>query len=459
MKRFALVALVAAMVFSLATSVSATELKVRGSFDVYGEWSSNLKDFNSDETDMDNQLINQRVRAYFDYVANENLKAVLGLEIDNIWGDGAAADWGTDGKGNIEVKHAYLDFTFPDTAVNVQAGLQYVALPSVFGSPIFDDDAAAITISAPINDMFAVTLGFTRGEDNSYTGSTEALNDETDGVMIITPITLDGLTIAPYFTYAWVGKDTDNWSANPNSLIDPDLLKDFGIGDITGDATAWWLGANVELTMFDPFVLKGDLIYGSLDGEVEGLDVDQSGWVATLAASYKMEMVTPTVFMIYGTGIDKDDVDLDNLLTIDDIELSAMPALSEGFSLTPFMGGGRAFGPANDEFLVGNAPGIWAMGVKLDNIQFVENLTHNLTFAYAQGTSDEYDDTLVKFDDKSSAWEIYMVNKYQIYENLAAINEISYFKADIDADEDFLGDDIDMDDAAYFVSFGFQYKF
>ncbi len=101
---------------ALAVSASATELKVRGNLDVYGMWSTNLKDHSSEVSDADNYMTTQRMRTYFDYVASENLKAVLGLEIDNVWGDNdedgnVGGDWGTDGKGNIEVKHAYLDFT------------------------------------------------------------------------------------------------------------------------------------------------------------------------------------------------------------------------------------------------------------------------------------------------------------------------------------------------------------
>jgi len=71
----------------LAASASATELKVRGNLDVYGMWSTNLKDHNSEVSDADNYMTTQRMRTYFDYVADENLKAVLGLEIDNVWGD------------------------------------------------------------------------------------------------------------------------------------------------------------------------------------------------------------------------------------------------------------------------------------------------------------------------------------------------------------------------------------
>jgi hypothetical protein len=433
MKRFALVALVAAMVFSLASSVSATELKVRGNLDVYGMWSANLYDFNSDTADGDNYTTTQRMRAYFDYVANENLKAVLGFEIDTIWGQGDA-DWGTDlNTGDeLEIKHIYMSFNFPDTAINVQAGLQYVALPSVFGNPVFDDDAPAITVSAPINDMIGVTVGYTRGTDDSTTfdGNGED-NDDVDMAFLALPVTLDGFNVTPYFAYSWQGMNTmPEYDANDDGVLDTFA---------TDDATVWVLGANAELTMFDPLTIAADLIYGQAAMEYNGEDVDSNGWYAALAASYKMDMLTATVFGTYFTGLDDDEDDL-----------GVLPTLAEGWGLTPYIGGVRAFSTSFDTFsgIDADVNQSWVVGLKLSNITFVEKLSHSLTIAYAQGTSDE--DAGADFDEKDSAWEVYMVNKYMIYENLAAINELGFFAPDFDESED---------DNSYFATVGFQYKF
>ncbi|WP_028577011.1 outer membrane homotrimeric porin [Desulfomicrobium escambiense] len=459
MKRFALVALVAALLFSVVSSASATELKVRGNIDMYGMWSANLVDHDSDVKDGDNYFTNQRMRTYFDYVANENLKAVLGLEIDNNWGQGTSADWGTDGKGNIEVKHAYLDFTIPDTTVNVKGGLQYVALPSVFGNPVFEDDAAAITVGAQINDMFGMTVGYSRGADKTTNVDNKLLgdgadNDNIDMAFIAAPVTLDGFSIAPYFAYAWVGDNaytTDQQQAS--SYAAGDLLT-----NADGDATIWVAGANAELTMFDPLTFAADLIYGAGNAD----DYDTKGWYAALAASYKMDFMTATLFTTYATGADE-EADQDDYL----------PTLAEGWGLTPYVGGVRAFSTSYDSFgtdalgVGSDGTGLWTVGVVLDKISFVEKLSHKLVIAYAKGTADEdaafatlNADGSVKdrlaFTEEDSLWEVYVVNKYMIYENLAAINELSYFKASSELYEDATGDDLD---ASYFATIGFQYKF
>lgn len=449
MKRFALVALVAALLFSVVSSASATELKVRGNLDVYGMWSANLNDHDSDVADGDNYATTQRMRTYFDYVANENLKAVLGLEIDNVWGSGTAADWGTDGKGNIEVKHAYLNFNLPDTTVNIQAGLQYVALPGVFGNPVFDDDAAAITVGAQINDMFGITVGYTRGTDRSDNFSdglgvdgTDA--DDKDMAFIAAPVTLDGFSVTPYFGYAWIGENTDNVPASATVLSNGTIRLNAADAGMEDDMTVWVVGANAELTVFDPLTFAADLIYGVGDND----DYETKGWYAALAGSYKMDMLTATLFTTYATGADEDE-DEDNFL----------PTLAEGWGISPYVGGVRAFSTTYDSFgtdalgVGSDGTGLWTMGLVLDKISFVEKLSHKLVIAYAMGTSDEDTNAFTEEDD---LWEVYLVNKYMIYENLAAINELGYFQASSEAYEDETGDDLD---SSYFATVGFAYKF
>ena len=477
MKRFALVALLAALIFGVASSASATELKVKGQFDVYGLWSANLLDHDSDYADGDNFLVDQRLRAYFDFVTSENLKAVLGIEIDNFWGQGGVkgsnAAWGSDGT-NIEVKHAYLDFNFPDTAVNVKAGLQYVALPGVFGNPIFADDAAALVVSAPINDMIGVTVGYTRGADGSTNLQDGALTDgvdkdDMDMAFLAVPITLDGFSATPYFGYAWMGGGDAFDVAVENTVDVPaDLDGDgtFAPGEVLAipdgtfttvtvpagdDATVWALGVNAALTMFDPLTFAADLIYAKMDVD----DFETSGWYGALAATYKFDFMTATLLSTYATGSNGDNEDE-----------SYMPVLREGWGLTAYVGGNRAFGDTDSwgtdplstfgPIDLSSGVGLWTVGLVLDDISFVEKLSHTFVLAYGKGTSDEWKETGMLFTEEDSLWEVYLCNKYMIYENLAAINELGYIKASSEMYEEVVGHDLD---ASYFATIGLQYKF
>lgn len=443
--RFILHCMVALLLCAaMTTNASATELKVKGNLDVYGMWSANLRDFNSDNGDPDNYVTTQRMRTYFDFVASENLKAVLGLELDNIWGGGEAADWGTDGTNSIEVKHAYLDFTVPDSQIKVTAGLQYVALPSVFGHPVFDDDAAALVISAPINDNFGLAVGYTRGvdgEDNfdpAINANGELVDyrgkDDIDMAFIAAPISVDGFRVAPYFAYAWAGA---------NAGLEATTLR----LEINDDATFMVLGANAELAMFDPLTFAADLIYGQ--GETDNGDLETEGWYAALAASYKFDTLTATLFSTYATGFIADGLD----------DQTVLPTLAEGWGLSPYIGGVRAFNTTYDSFATdtlnvgSDGTGLLTVGLVLDNISFVDKLSHKLVLAYAKGTSDK--DSAALFTEKDSGFEVYLVNQYMIYENLAAINELGYFSASCDDLED---SDYDLD-ASYFATVGFAYKF
>lgn len=458
MKRFSLIALVAALLIGVASMASATELKVRGHLDVYGMWSANLRDFDNDRADADNYFTTQRLRTYFEYIANENLKAVFGLEIDNDWGstDGTfarGAQWGSDAKGNIKVKHAYLDFTLPDTEINVKAGLQYVALPSVFGHPVFEDDAAALVVSAPINDMFGLALGYSRGYDvqrNPSAAKGTRYSDNVDMGFLVAPVTLDGFSVAPYFAYARVGEDAD--PTRGQVITSAPLANNWGMVDDSIDI--WALGAHATLTMFDPLTFAADLIYGEgrtkLNDGVDRFSYKTQGWYAALAASYDFDILTTTLFGTYASGArNKDNRD------------RFLPSLAEGWELTPYLGGARAFGGAHDSFAtdtlgVGNdGLGMWTAGLILDDMSFVDNLSHKLVIAFAQGTS--HKDSGYNFTRKDNAWEVYMVNKYQIYENLAAINELGYFKIKL-KDRAKYGKPGD-NDASYFGTIGFAYNF
>jgi hypothetical protein len=424
----------ALLVVCMASSAFATDLKVRGNLDIYGMWSANLNDFDSDSSDPDHYTTTQRMRVYFDYIANENLKAVLGFEIDTDWGVGDA-DWGTDLNTGDEL--VYMKFQLPDTKIGVTAGLQPILLPGIFGNPMFFDDAPAFVVSSPINDVFGLTVGYTRGIDGStsFDGSGDD-GDDMDMVFVVAPVKADGFSLTPYAGYVMIGENV--------SFAGHQSLSTAARASLTGngEADVWYMGGNAKVTMFDPITLQMDLIYG----EGENDDYETKGFYAAAAASYQFDALTATLFGTYASGAD-DDADEDNFL----------PALAQCWMLSPYLGGSRAFstGYSNKGYATGAAgvgadgTGLWTAGLILDKISFVDSLSHKLMIVYGKGTSDE--DAGKGFDEEDSIFEMYLVNKYAIYENLSAINEIGYATLD--------GDGWDDSDSSYFMSFGFQYKF
>jgi hypothetical protein len=76
------------------------------------------------------------------------------------------------------------------------------------------------------------------------------------------------------------------------------------------DGTAWWLGFNARLTMFDPIYVALDAIYGSASlefGIFGDEDFDREGFFLALAVGMKMDMFTPELFALYASGADDDE--------------------------------------------------------------------------------------------------------------------------------------------------------
>jgi hypothetical protein len=461
MKRLAILAILAAFILGTVATASAVELKARGSWRVHANWMDNYDFDDDDPVSEDDFAVYQRARVWFDFVANENLKAVLGLEIGDVrWGDGAGAI-GTDQRA-IEVKHAYLDFNLPDTEVNIKAGLQWIELPSSFGSNIVSKDMAALVVNVPFNDMIGLTVGWARPvdkytddttysnyylnattgviEENASTKKEDDLNDEVDVIFLSLPVKGDGFAVTPFYATALIGKDS-------------------GLARAGDDESPWWAGLNVKLDMMDPIVILADLDYGRWDTDDD--TKDRAGWYFDLAVDYKMDMMTPEVFFVYSTGEDGDN---------DGSEL--MPTLyTEVYGPTTFGFAGSSFGKADGIIGYKGTPagvnidltkdaglgiGLWALGFKLKDMSFMEDLKHDFILMYAKGTNDQV--RVDEFTEKDSLWEVDFNTKYQMYENLAAIVELGYVKVNLSDDEMANRDEL-LDEAAWKMAVGFKYDF
>jgi hypothetical protein len=427
MKRILVLALVACFVLG-ATMANAKEVQFKASFEHTLEWTDNTNFLEGakDTTNEDDFKASQRVRTYFQYVTSEDLRAVIGFEYDTVWGapdsstagEGSGGAIGTDG-GELEIKHAYTDFkTGP---LSWRVGLQGLAWPSaVAGSPIADTDVSGIVTSYAFNENVSVVLGYTRLYDD---GDGDNQGD-VDAVTAILPITMDGWSLTPYGIYAMVGKDAATAAAT-GAL--QDLTNETGAVALTDDLTGLWLGGALKVTAFDPITFGMDLIYGSVDGD-EAEANDRSGWYWAGIATYKMDMVTPSLALIYGSGEDEDGTN----------GSETMPTLAgggnggkSGLNLTEFGLNGAA-GTETGEILNDGRTDFMAVALILDDISFVESLKHKFVLMYGQGTSDKKAAANggVVVTEKDSFWEVNLDSSYAIYENLALNVNLAYVDVD-----------------------------
>jgi len=388
MKRVTLVLAAILVLGCFASAQAATEVKMTGDFRVYGNWWSGrnftgwANQFNggvaAGTRTEDNFGVNQRFRLRTDFVANEALKFRLGIRVNNQWwgrgtltADAPAA--------SIDVYQAFLQFKWPDTDIQITAGRQPFAIPQskyFDGSLIFDTEAAALIITAPlVPDTLGLLIGYSRFyDDGQWDATTTQVADELDLFFMALPITLDGFSVTP-----WTALGIGGRNANYDSLVAANLVTPgyFAPGWSKNQNAYWWLGGAIEIDALDPIKFYADVIYG------QGAMNDRSaskrhGWFIDAAIEYTgWDILTPSVFGWWSTGEDG--------------------SWRNGSERMPYTfsswNGGTSFlfdGPRDlgaDSNMYMNPVGSWGLGLSLKNISFIEKLTHRITFVYVQGTN------------------------------------------------------------------------
>ncbi len=512
-----IVGLALAMVLALGsvTTAGALDINVKGYFDFAFGWYTNTDDFhdsnsNGDFGSEENFDAEQRLRLQIDFVASENLSGTLQLEIGDIsWGSGGGDTWagsgytgqgsggamGTDGV-NVETKHMYIDWIVPETDLMVRMGLQPFALP-VFasgaesGNAILDDDMAGIVLNYEFNEYVAVNLAwlrpwnpFARSGESNWNDDSRYHHDNIDLFALTLPLTFAdyGLEIVPWAVYGSIGEvdnteDYDNHGGDISSALAGSRYDgESWLGD---DGKVWWAGISFNVEYWDPFFFAADFMYGKYSSDdasifdsggayIGDYDNDRSGWAVSAMLGYRLECLTPTLFGWYGSGMDDptDENGLDGL----------MPVLSPDFGFTS-LGWGNNFdldlfreGAVNGNNIIGT----WGIGIGLEDISLVENMTNAVRVAYFRGTNDEDLARLGSFWDrdlgmsggyaytsKDYGLEVNLDTTYEIMEGLTLYNQISYVHLDIDDswnEDRTVRWDNDTDDIWAF-SLGFRYAF
>ena len=518
MKRLTSYVLATLMVLgAFASAHAATEVKMTGDAIIYGSYFNgrNFTGWNrTGSATEENFEIWERFRLRTDFVASEAVKFRFGIKVEDTWGHGtftaANPTAGISGSTNtktgytsvgsgVQVYQAYLQFKWPDCDVEFTAGLQDISLPHssmFFNSPVFSDRMAALTIKAPlIPDTLAVLTGFGRLIDTNQTFDS-AVNqatltqtrshqaDELDAYFLALPITMDGFKATPWGMVAIAGRDADYYDFKNTS----DILSqgtNFGMGLVSAATMingpgshhmvgSWhnaqnpyyWVGGAFEVTAADPIRFYGDVIYGA-GATTDSKAAKRSGWFVDAGVEYTgLDVVTPQVFGWWSSGEDKSTGNGSERMPV--IRSQWGPGSSFLFDNNQEFGKGGSM----DVNPVGN----YGIGASLNNMSFIEKLTHRLTFAYVHGTNSARALRLANalagtgnyvtmgrdLTDNEYLFGINFDTKYMIYENLAAVletgwahgqfqesvwNHATYHRADNNGDN------------SWKVAFGLQYKF
>jgi hypothetical protein len=478
------------MALCLGSVVSAkadgVDIKVKGTYEFAFGWVWNNSQNNSvnrsGDTARDPFEARQRVRVQINFIINEYLQGVYGLESTFEWGknggsgnpgnaSGANSGGTMDADGaNIVTRWAYLDWLIPNTPIQVRVGMQPVALPSTrIGTPVFNTDVAGVVVSSPTPlDWLSVTAFWLRpydaynNDDKEYSGRHGDRFDETDAFGFILPVSIDSikLNIKPWFVFANVGASSGLYervfAAGADSGVNAWIRDDRTHGI--------WAGINFDFKLLDPLTFGLDVNYGDLHkanlAEVGNADryIGSRGWFIAATLDYKLDFgsnfsVTPGIFGWWASG--------DSAGGVESGQYGRLPNIgTNGGAFKPTSFGTAGYGSSIGQWgqcgdVMGTGLGTWGVGIQLANATFIKDLSHTLRFAYYRGTNDseiirnnlynqlhgvfKFRDDNLYLTDNDSVFEINFDHKYNIYENLTAALELGWLH--LNSDEDTWGAD------------------
>jgi len=306
MKKFLVLIGAAVLVMALA-SPSIAQFKSWGHMEIQTIW---LKkpDFNTGQqwqaqaatgkVDLDEtwRHIAERFRFYLQYGDPKTVRAVIGFEADSSdWGESKNTDAATISSGGkmgvyradqvqLEIKHAFLDFTIPGTPLTLTAGIQ----PYAYGGRLFmNNDAPGLTLTAAFAPHKIQAFWW---RENDTARNTYQVND-TYGVAW-------DMSQKLFNIYAYGAYKNDLQSA-------------------TYADHPYWIGVGGG---FRPgnFDISAQVVYnGGTKDYVTGTDKDYKAWAAEAAVKYR---IGPGMFVglegFYSTGNDADKTDEINLYQV-----------------------------------------------------------------------------------------------------------------------------------------------
>jgi hypothetical protein len=323
-------------------------------------------------------------------------------------------------------RRAYLDWSIPDSTINLKVGLQEIALPSaVAGNPAFASNAAGIVASVQPTDPFTLTGFWAR----PFNGSSASLHTKTktDVFGLIADVNLENVRIAPWGLLAFIGGNsipttTSGAGWNYSSTFTP---------NINDSSVMYNVGIAVSAQVTPELTINFDAMYGKLTSD-EGVNnngqEEGDGWFVALGVDYKLDFGTPGIILWYGSGNEDNDRDF-----------GQMPVLGVDGGFNPlrlaFMG---AYSCGVDTLLGANGNGTAGIVLQIADMSFVEDLSHTLRFGYIIGTNEKRSNAhpnfnqVIALNEEDYAFEVDFDSTYTVNKNLDLVLELGwlYLKAD-----------------------------
>jgi hypothetical protein len=211
MKRFNGVVTLLVLVGSIPMPALAAELRARGFFEnVVPHFDQNTSDQDLDMTRNDDQIFfaRERVRLFFDFIASDDLRGVLGLEIDSIYGAprfnraGSRCVLSTGvysaeqcGFRNgidinaLEIKNLYVDFRIPQLPIGNrwQIGGIPADVTPLHPYLLYTIDAGGGSVKLDFSDQVSLLLHYIQLEEDvdRFAGSTKLGEDYIAGATLM----------------------------------------------------------------------------------------------------------------------------------------------------------------------------------------------------------------------------------------------------------------------------------
>ena len=469
MKKLTTLLLAAGLVFAASAPASAVDLKMDGQYlfnFITGERAGTGQNFDN---------AGQRLRLGMTLTANENLSGYFQIQVGTGKDKTSNYDWGADTSGNsavIGMRQAYVDWVIPQTVVKVRMGRQLVGLPEdAFGKNAIMHPGwqgrDGIVVTAPVTDWLDLTAFWLRGAYDSINTYDTDQSNKSDFFAATAAFKFDGFSFTPYVMYAALDASDGVW--NDSVSMDEDgtiTWLGYGAGNelstpdgtkILADGNAFWAGTNFVMSYFDPFVLKVSGAYGmvSYDASSNGTNYqDRNGWYVQAKASYKTAYGTPIFGGWYGSGDDND---------ADYKGQGWIPAWAGRFHPTFGYSAGE-FG-LFDTTVRHNISGTWGLQAGIEDVSFLQDLTHKFTVTWFQGTNDKNQFSLEEnpykyMTDNDNVVEFNLASTYKIYKNLSACLELAYMITDYsDGDHKTWANKHETDKDGWSTALTFQYLF